>query len=128
MNGSRASAPLPALLTPLIGRNQEVAAVCAQLSRPDVRLLTLLGTGGIGKTRLSLEVAGMMQTHFADGVYFVNLAPISDPAFVIPTITQTLGIPEVAGQSPLEHLKAGLHLKRLLLLLDNFEQVVQAAV
>src|SRR6266487_5439778 len=74
--------PLPVLLTPLIGREQEVTSVCAELAHPRVRLLTLLGTGGIGKTRLGLQVATQMRDQFADGVYFVTLAPIRDPALV----------------------------------------------
>src|SRR5438874_7407140 len=91
---------LSVLLTPLIGREQEVAAVCAELAHPTVRLLTLLGAGGIGKTRLSLQVARAMQTDFADGVYFVPLAPIRDPGLVLPTIAEVLGFRE-SGVQPL---------------------------
>ena len=74
--------PLPVLLTPLLGREHEVAAVCAELARPTVRLLTLLGTGGIGKTRLGLQVATQMRDQFADGVCFVPLAPSVPPGTV----------------------------------------------
>src|SRR5262245_5851609 len=91
---------LPVQLTPLIGREQEVAVLCALMRRPDVRLLTLTGTGGIGKTRLSMEVALALLTDFVDGVFAVSLAPITDPELVLPTIAQTLGIRE-AGDWPL---------------------------
>jgi predicted ATPase/DNA-binding CsgD family transcriptional regulator/tRNA A-37 threonylcarbamoyl transferase component Bud32 len=111
---------LPAQLTPLIGREQEVAMVRALLQEPEVRLVTLTGPGGIGKTRLGLYVATEMLDDFVDGVCFVPLAPISDPALVVSTIAQTLGL-------KLDLLKASLQGKRLLLLLDNFEQVTMAA-
>jgi class 3 adenylate cyclase len=118
---------LPVQFTPLIGREQEVTAVQRLLQREHVRLVTLTGPGGTGKTRLGLQVAAELIDLFTDGVYFVNLAPISDPEFVGPTIAQTLGLREVAGQPLLEHLKRELHQKQVLLVLDNFEQVVSAA-
>src|SRR3989440_1215090 len=118
---------LPAQLTPLIGREQEIQAACALLEQPEVRLVTLTGTGGVGKTRLSLQVATDLLNDFADGVCFVPLAPISDPDLVLPTIAQTLGIKE-AGERPFKDLlQAHLRDKHLLLLLDNFEQVLAAA-
>src|SRR5215831_5732512 len=118
---------LPAQVTPLIGRKQEVASVCTLLQHPEVRLVTLTGPGGVGKTRLGLEVASEMLDDFADGVYFVPLAPISDPDLVVPTIAQALGIKE-AGEQPLfDLLQAYVHDKHLLLLLDNFEQVTSVA-
>jgi predicted ATPase/class 3 adenylate cyclase len=118
---------LPVQFTPLIGREQEVAAVQQLLQREHVRLVTLTGPGGTGKTRMALQVAAELCDLFTDGAYFVNVAPLSDPEFVAPTIAQTLGIREAAGQSLLEHLKRELHQKQLLLVLDNFEQVVSAA-
>jgi predicted ATPase/DNA-binding CsgD family transcriptional regulator len=118
---------LPVQLTPLLGRAQEVAAACTLLRRPDVRLTTLTGTGGIGKTRLALQVATDLLADFADGVCFVSLAPVSDPDLVVPTIAQTLGLKDTGGQPLLELLKASLSEKRLLVLLDNFEQVLAAA-
>jgi len=118
---------LPAQLTPLIGREQEVAASCALLRRPEVRLFTLSGTGGIGKTRLALRVATDLLDDFPDGVCLVLLAPISDPDLVIPTIAQTLGVKEAAARPLLDLLKAHLQDKHLLLVLDNFEQVINAA-
>src|SRR5947209_3447641 len=118
---------LPVPLTTLIGREQERATVCSLLRRPEVRLLTLTGTGGIGKTRLALQVATDLLADFADGVCFVSLAPVSDPDLVVPTIVQTLGLKDTGGQPLLDLLKASLSGKHLLLLLDNFEQVLVAA-
>ena len=118
---------LPVQLTPFIGREQEVTAVCDLLRREDVHLLALTGPGGTGKTRLALQAAAELSDLFTDGVFFVNLAPISDPALVVPTIAETLGIRERADQSLLERLKEHLRQKQMLLLLDNFEQVVSAA-
>jgi predicted ATPase/class 3 adenylate cyclase/DNA-binding CsgD family transcriptional regulator len=118
---------LPIQATPLIGREKEVAAILRLLSREEVRLVTLIGPGGIGKTRLGLQVAAELSDAFSDGVYFVNLAPISNPTFVVPTIAQTLDLKETGDQPLLDLLQASLRDKQLLLLLDNFEQVLNVA-
>ena len=90
-------------------------------------MLTLTGTGGIGKTRLGLQVATELLDDFTDGVYFVPLAPIRDPELVMPAIAQALGIKETGGQTPFSLLKAFLQDRHLLLLLDNFEQILSLA-
>lgn len=118
---------LPAQHTPLIGREQAATAACTLLRRLPVRLVTFIGTGGIGKTSLALQVARDLDTDFAHGVCFVSLAPISDPDLVIPTIAQEFGLKEIGHQVLLDLLKASLTNKHLLLLLDNFEQILTAA-
>ncbi len=117
---------LPAQLTPLIGREEEVAITCTLLRRSEVRLVTFTGTGGVGKTRLSLQVATELLDDFADGICFVPLAAVSDVDLVVPTITRALGLKEAGDQPLLNFLKAYLQDKHLLLLLDNFEQVLEA--
>ena len=124
---------LPAQLTTLIGREPELMALCTLLQRPDARLVTLTGTGGIGKTRMSLEVGAELLHSFREGVYFVPLASINDATLVIPTIAHTLGLQHRYAErhqphaEHMEYLKTFLREKQSLLLLDNFEQVVDAA-
>ena len=116
--------PLPS--TSLIGREREIADLHELLSRPAARLVTLTGTVGAGKTRLALRVASDVAGCFADGIRFVALAPIRTPELVLPAIAQSLGIPESTQVTLLDHLTASLAAKQLLLVLDNFEQVLDA--
>ena len=116
---------LPIQLTSFIGREKEITEVRGAISGN--RLVTLTGPGGSGKTRLALEVASEMIEQFPDGVFFAALAPITDSGLVASTVAQSLGISEVAGRSILDSLKDYLQNKSLLLLLDNFEQVIAAA-
>ncbi len=119
---------LPAPLTRLFGRQAEIARVRALLlEAPAARLVTLSGPPGVGKTRLALRVAADVASEFPHGVTFVPLAPIADPRLVAPTIAQALGVKEWPGRSSLEGLRAALSDRRLLLVLDNFEQVESAA-
>jgi predicted ATPase/transcriptional regulator with XRE-family HTH domain len=124
---SSAHAELPVPPTSLIGREHEVAAVLALLQRDDVRLLTLTGPGGVGKTRLALQVAMRLQEHFADGVVFVSLAPLSTPTLVLTTVARALGLTEQGSQPPQATLVTYLRHKHLLLVVDNFEHVAAAA-
>jgi predicted ATPase/DNA-binding CsgD family transcriptional regulator len=126
-SAARRSSTLPLPLTSLIGREREVAAACTLLMRPEVRFLTLTGTGGVGKTRLALHIATGVQGSFPGGVCFVSLAPIQDAALVLPAIVQALGLQGSSTRPPLELLKVVLREHHLLLLLDNFEQVVATA-
>jgi predicted ATPase/class 3 adenylate cyclase len=118
---------LPVQPTPLVGRERELEEVLSILERADVRLLTLTGPGGTGKTRLALQAGAELVEHYPDGVWFVNLAALTDPALVVPTIAQTLAVKEQPGEELQATLARELEPKQLLLLLDNFEQVAEAA-
>ncbi|HYO50950.1 MAG TPA: helix-turn-helix domain-containing protein, partial [Chloroflexia bacterium] len=118
---------LPAQRTTFIGRREEVEAVVSFLQRPGTRLLTLNGPPGIGKTRLSLQASAEMLDDFANGVFFVPLAPVSDPDLVLPAIAQALGVRESGDQPLADALKSYLRARQMLLVLDNFEQVTAAA-
>ena len=118
---------LPVAATPFIGREVERFDVRGWLLAPDVRLLTLTGAGGTGKTRLALKVAEDILDQFPDGVYFVSLAPITDAELVLPAVATALEVVETGTQPLLESIKTRLHGRRMLLVLDNFEQVLDAA-
>src|SRR5947209_6084217 len=116
---------LPYQLNSFVGREREMAEITSLLS--SARLVTLTGVGGTGKTRLALQVAADLLDDFADGVFFVALASLSDPILVIPTIAQSLSVREVQGRTVFEALKDSLRAKHLLLLLDNFEHIIAIA-
>jgi predicted ATPase/class 3 adenylate cyclase len=118
---------LPAPLTAFVGRSRELGEITRLLGREDVRLLTLTGPGGSGKTRLALRVAADLLEEFPDGVALVELASVDDPALVVPRVAQALGVREVMGQPVFDALTDRVGEQRLLLLLDNFEQVLAAA-
>jgi predicted ATPase/Tfp pilus assembly protein PilF len=124
-DGTPTNLPEPA--TPIIGRAVERRQVEALLLEESVRVVTLTGPGGMGKTRLSLELGHALLDHYPDGIFFVDLAPIVDPALVASTIGQTMGIREGGGRPPLDNLKDYLANRRMLLILDNMEQVIDAA-
>jgi predicted ATPase/DNA-binding XRE family transcriptional regulator len=118
---------LPPQLTSLVGRTTEVRIVEQLLLRADVRLLTLLGPGGVGKTRLAIEAAAASQEHFADGVVFVPLASLESPELVLPTIARVVGLQEIGGATSAQTLIRWLREREMLLILDNFEHMLAAA-
>jgi predicted ATPase/class 3 adenylate cyclase len=118
---------LPVQATPLVGRQRELQEVVELLSRPEVRLVTLSGPGGSGKTRLGLQAGAELVEEYPQGVWFVNLAALRDPELVMPAVAQTLGVKEQPGETIVQTLAGSLREQTLLLLLDNFEQVLEAA-
>ena len=118
---------LPATVTMLVGREQQITEACALLQQDEIRLVTLTGTGGTGKTRLALAVATALQVMFADGVWFVALASIRNPTHVVGAIAQTFGVPEAIDEPLFVRLANFLRQRQVLLVLDNFEHVLDAA-
>jgi predicted ATPase/class 3 adenylate cyclase/DNA-binding CsgD family transcriptional regulator len=119
---------LPPQPTALIGREWELKNVSVLLDRPNVRLVTLTGPGGTGKTRLALQAAAELLDQFRDGVFFITLASISDAALVAPALAQALSVKEASDRSIVERIKEYLSDREMLLVLDNFEQVLDAAL
>ncbi len=118
---------LPLQPTPLVGREREIGEVAERVRSEEVRLLTFTGPGGTGKTRLGLQAAADVLEEFSDGVFFVALASKTEPELVASTIARALGVKESAEQPLMASLKSYLHYKHLLLVLDNFEQVLEGA-
>ena len=125
-SASIARSSLPAPLTSFVGREREVGEI-ADLLRGPIRLLTLVGPGGVGKTRLAIQTASSLAGDFPDGVWFVDLAPLTDPALVLPTVARAVGLLET-GDAPLAaRLTSFLQARQALLVIDNLEQVIAAA-
>jgi predicted ATPase/DNA-binding XRE family transcriptional regulator len=127
-DGSHSLSRLPLPPTPLIGREQELVQALTFLQRDEVRLLTLTGPAGIGKTRLATQIGQDLGEHFADGVVFVALAPLRDASLLLTVIAQALGLSESSECAVSEQLASFLQEKHVLLILDNFEQILEVAL
>lgn len=121
---ARAVPNLPPQTTPFVGREREIAELVALLGKPDCRLVTLVGPGGIGKTRLAIQAAGQVGAQFADGVQFVALAPVSSSEFLLPTLATALGFSIDSKQDLQTELGQFLHQRRMLIVMDNFEHLL----
>src|SRR5215212_3318390 len=117
---------LPPQPTQLIDREQELARLATLLAREDARLLTLTGTGGVGKTRLAIAAAEQVRGRFPDGIWFVDLAPLTDTALVLPTIARVVGVREQPAQELLATLVLFLRDRDILLVVDNLEHLLDA--
>jgi predicted ATPase len=117
----------PISLTPLLGRQNEVTALVESLSRSDVRLITLIGPPGVGKTRLAVQAATESADMFAHGLKFIDLAPITEPGAFLPALAQNLGVNEIPEMPLMARIAQALRQKNILLVLDNFEQLIEAA-
>jgi predicted ATPase/DNA-binding CsgD family transcriptional regulator len=124
---TRYAASFPAYLTPLIGRERELADLTALVQQSDVRLISLTGTGGVGKTRLAVGLAESVKSTFPGGLWFVSLAGVRQPEFVLPTIAHAFGLPDIGDRLFSDLMRRALRGERALLVLDNFETVVEAA-
>jgi predicted ATPase/class 3 adenylate cyclase len=118
---------LPPQPTPLVGRRRELAELTGLLCQPDVRLVTVTGPGGAGKTRLALQTAADLIEDFRDGTFFVQLAGVTEPSLVLPVIARTIGVQETGGLTSAEAAAGHLRSRETLLVLDNFEHVLEAA-
>lgn len=121
------SRDLPRPLTTLVGREREVAEVCDLLSHPDIRLLTLTGPGGVGKTRLALAIGETQRTTFQDGVVFASLREIANPDLVEAVVAEALSVGDVSGRSLRDGIGSTIGSRVILLILDNFEHVLESA-
>ncbi|HET9907571.1 MAG TPA: helix-turn-helix domain-containing protein, partial [Anaerolineales bacterium] len=125
VSGGLTRSNLPITVTSLIGREKEIAEVRNYLSKDDMRLVTLIGPPGIGKTRLGIESAGTLLPNFPEGVFFVALAPLEDPAMIAQAVAQSLGYVGTRNIPVTEQLREGIGRKQMLLMLDNCEHLIE---